>query len=403
MYEVGCSGCGARHALSPEQARQQRVVRCSCGQFVRMDRALVEPRSDPAPAPVTASETTPKPAHRTALPSLSGALASASAGDKPPWYVDLGGSETIEMTIEQLIIARRSGKLGEGALVWRAGMPRWRPVGTLIPATSASLPPPPSPAAGGLRARSPEPAAVSLRSYERPQATLEFALEKPPAAPARTPSSSAPVRRQSDPPPGSPTPLPPAPSLGPINALGPMAPSTGSSVAATPIMATPPSAGERPPRERPPWVTASFALLLCVLASGTGALLVRSVRVDRRAVLSSDGVSQRAANGRAKLPARPPPTLVAAEPLVSTPVVDVNSLSVERKPPRAAPRASALGSSQAIALPTPLGGDDSEALDQPPAASATRPAVSKPHDGDLQPAAHATPYTTETLNEAATR
>ena len=60
LSEVDCSGCGRHHTLSAEQARKQRVVRCACGQFVRMDRALIEQRSEPAPAPrVELSEARP--------------------------------------------------------------------------------------------------------------------------------------------------------------------------------------------------------------------------------------------------------------------------------------------------------------------------------------------------------
>src|SRR5882724_12004629 len=51
LHEVDCSGCGLRHSLSADLARKQRVLRCSCGHFVRMDRSLAEVRSDPAPAP----------------------------------------------------------------------------------------------------------------------------------------------------------------------------------------------------------------------------------------------------------------------------------------------------------------------------------------------------------------
>src|SRR3954468_4278694 len=49
-YEVGCEGCGQRHVTSAERAREHRVARCACGQFVRLDRGLAELRSEPAPA-----------------------------------------------------------------------------------------------------------------------------------------------------------------------------------------------------------------------------------------------------------------------------------------------------------------------------------------------------------------
>src|SRR6201999_684788 len=52
LHEVACGACGKRHVMSAARARAQRVLRCECGQFVRLDRALPEERhSDPVPAP----------------------------------------------------------------------------------------------------------------------------------------------------------------------------------------------------------------------------------------------------------------------------------------------------------------------------------------------------------------
>src|SRR6188768_1836530 len=48
LDEVDCSGCGRRHVTNGEQARKLRVLRCECGHFVRLDRALAERRSQPA-------------------------------------------------------------------------------------------------------------------------------------------------------------------------------------------------------------------------------------------------------------------------------------------------------------------------------------------------------------------
>src|SRR4051812_43578782 len=143
VYEVECIGCGQRHGTSAEQARKQRVVRCSCGQFVRLDRGLIELRSEPAPAPAPRAEESEEEEATHMLSSLSAVAAlghpvrgshpratqasihdeqgsrlvprgaahpSSSPGlkhpslpptDKPLWYVDLGGIKTVEMTIEQ--------------------------------------------------------------------------------------------------------------------------------------------------------------------------------------------------------------------------------------------------------------------------------------------------------------
>src|SRR6188768_8047 len=51
LDEVDCSGCGRRHVTNGEQARKLRVLRCECGHFVRLDRALAERRSASAASP----------------------------------------------------------------------------------------------------------------------------------------------------------------------------------------------------------------------------------------------------------------------------------------------------------------------------------------------------------------
>src|SRR5438445_9071501 len=56
LHEVACGACGRRHVMSAARARAQRVLRCNCGQFVRLDRTLAETRSDPAPAPTPSTQ-----------------------------------------------------------------------------------------------------------------------------------------------------------------------------------------------------------------------------------------------------------------------------------------------------------------------------------------------------------
>src|SRR5450432_1247616 len=153
LHEVACGACGKRHVMSAARARSQRVLRCDCGQFVRLDRTLAESRSDPAPAPAPDTELAdafddeethmfsslediaalrpypnaatartsiyeeddaaatrvassavnlPRPSAPPARPSsparrpTSPAQAAVTASDKPLWYVDLGGTETVE-------------------------------------------------------------------------------------------------------------------------------------------------------------------------------------------------------------------------------------------------------------------------------------------------------------------
>ena len=488
LHEVACESCARRYETSAEQARAQRVVRCPCGQFVRLDRALVERRSDPVPsqpppapsddddddeqesthllsslsevaavraraqaraslASLHGSERPSRPAPpNNPLRSLSPAplkRPSSPPTDKPLWYVDLGGSETVEMTIEQLIVARRSGKLGEGALVWREGMPRWRPVGTLIPAIGVAGRPTPLPSAPSqppvasrtplpsrpaspsrpraLPSRPEVPTPQSLASYERPLATLEFALEKPVSLEpvgALSPSPSKP--RQSTPPPRSLTPVPrpdtwtksvvaalprPAPPPPPVELADPV-PAVERASLLTPLLPPPatlttPSAPvsfstdhpTRPPASRaaeldatarPRWVSAGIALLVCVTASSAGALLVRTLKLHREpSSLAASAVSP-LPSATARVPRKP---TVAPAP-VAPMVVDLESLSVERKPRRAAPRALPL-----IAAPAPAATTATESNASGAAAATPTPAP-KAKNSDLPAAAPANPYTT---------
>ena len=480
MHEVDCSGCGRRHVTNGEQARKLRVLRCDCGHFVRLDRTLAERRSEPTPAPpieiasARSSDSDAEQDDATQMFSSLAAVAATSGGgrrnrspqaslvddervsrpvsrdsslrpgpsassspsspaparqrlpsiapaDKPLWYVDLGGTELVEMTIEQLILARRTGKLGEGALVWREGMPNWRPVGTLIPAASASSHPSPSasshpsPLATPIsaptpsrpsapaptrtpvpdrlpppkRAPPPSPAAEdatpqSLASYERPLATLEFALEKPAAQPLLTPirSSLASIDSSAQPQTRPPAPLPrvsllsspfstPFPRPAQLPRLGALATPMPSSprpspppppvelapaVAAVVPVATIPSpipaapvtrSSDRPnepalvgfqgvdsPSERPRWVSMGIALIVCVTASAAGASLVRSLKQPKKPqALAASAVSAPKLNASVeKQPSPQPLSAPSSAPLV----VSLESLSVEHKqtPPR---------------------------------------------------------------------
>lgn|GEM_PF-1011242 len=510
LHEVDCNGCGRRHVTNGEQARKQRVLRCDCGYFVRLDRPFADRRSEPTPPPVELASlradvleeddsTHLMNSHtaaallggsgRSAQPSLiddervsrpterEGGLLSRPSSpivsrprqpsiaptEKPLWYVDLGGTELVQMTIEQLILARRGGRLGEGALVWREGMPSWRPVGTLIPATSASAHPAPlpspstAPSATQSSSASPAPATRtpfparpagtkrpppsnpppqeatprSLGSYERPMATLEFALEKQertPLVPATRsplpsvdPSGASLLSRPTTPLPRASlssvlsTPFPRPANLPRVGSLGtPSVPSSPRSsrpppppppvlaVMASPASTTPPASpistipptpaspissppaareSDRPHQqallnhqaadtlsERPRWLSACIALVVCVTASAAGASLVRSLKQRPKAqavAASSTATAAPVVNVAAQKPAVDQPQ---AAPSSTPRVVDVESLSVEHK--RSVPRAMRVA-------PRPVPTQAAEASDDA-AATAIDPASSAP-------------------------
>ncbi len=405
---------------------------------------------------LSGTERKSQPPPRAPMPSLSSIPSKYNSeppgGDKPLWYVDLGGIETVEMTIEQLIIARRSGKLGEGALVWREGMPRWRPVGTLIPATSIASrptppPPPPSPAPPSPSQSSPapplppppptpilstisqdsEPPPASLGTYERPLATLEFALEspvsvasrpspRPPppappaplAAPAREQRSSQPMRAATPVPTRSPTPVPtrlptPVPS-GPAtpvpqpatwtstSVVAPLPSPVSSSVAAMSPVTLPPSGPSPFDTARPRWLTATLALLLCVAASGSGAFLVRALRLHRQPLpLAPSTASSALLGSSGQLPTEPK-AAVAPEPDPAPQVVDITSLSVEHSAPRAVAHPVAITPAK---VPTAAQAtDDTNDSDEtePEPAAAPVASAQKPKSSDLPAAARVNPY-----------
>jgi len=514
LHEVDCSGCGRRHVTNGEQARKLRVLRCDCGHFVRLDRTLAERRSEPTPAPpieigvaLRSSDEEEQDDATQMLSSLAAVAATSGGGrgrarppqaslvddervsrpvsrdsslrppaparqrlpsiapaDKPLWYVDLGGTELVEMTIEQLILARRSGKLGEGALVWREGMPSWRPVGTLIPAASASSHPSPSasshpsalatpvsaptpsrPSAPAARTPVPSrppppkrapPASLaaedatpqSLASYERPLATLEFALEKPAVQPLLTPirsslaSIDSSAQSQSRPPAPSPrvsllsspfsTPFPRPAQLPRLGALAtPMPSSPRPSPPPPPVeLATPvalavaiPSpipparSSDRPNEaalgslqgvdsisERPRWVSMGIALIVCVTASAAGASLVRSLKQQKKPqALPASAVSAAAVNASVeKQPSPLPRSVPSSAPLV----VSLESLSVEHKPTQ--PRTV-----RAVPRPVPVAPLDSgDEAAEPAAESAPEPAAQEAPASSASPPARSSPY-----------
>jgi hypothetical protein len=464
LHEDACGGCGRRFETSVETDSTHRVLRCACGQSVRVDTESLELGAEPGPASAVsdpeqrrslepssldAARTSRPVSHRSSHSSLPPPehVPSTPLADKPHWHVDLGGTEPVRMTIEQLIVARRSGKLGEGALVWRKGMPSWRPVGSLIPAVSRSTPTPPAPSRSPLppapsratplpaQNRSttspPEDGPHSLASYERPVPTLEFALEKsdepsgPPLpnqdrSPLRSPRTATPLPSQLRSPLRSPRTATPVPRAPTSTAAG-----LARAAKATPVPALPPLTAPPVPRaspvpgpcppvktelstrrtlentaldwlgDRPRWLSACIALLVCFTASGSGAFLVRSLKQRKQplAVTSRAAIqlkaSARAAGSGAEpaAPAAPPPPLV----------VELESLSIEHSPARPAARPVAK-----VPTPQPVTGPNGEGAEAANDESSlvVPTSTQRPKTSDPPAAARANPYLTGGSDEA---
>lgn len=142
--------------------------------------------------------------------------------------------------------------------------------------------------------------------------------------------------------------------------------------------------------ERPRWVTTSLALLLCVAASGSGAFLVRALKLHRQPLQLAPSTASSALLGSSgHLPAEPK-TALAPEPDPAPQVVDIASLSVEHRAPRAAarPAASTTPTKAPSAVQTSDDANDSDETEPVPAAAPT----TKPKTSDSPAAAPLNPH-----------
>lgn len=254
----------------------------------------------------------------------------------------------------------------------------------LVPATRSLLPSMDS--AGGL-SRPPTPL---------PRASLSSVLSTPFPRPAHLPRiTSLSTPSQASSPRHSPPPPPPVPVTSP-----------------SPLPAAPPPAApvvrgsDRPDQhaflnlqiadtlsERPRWVSACIALVVCVTASAAGASLVRSLKQHPKAQAPAAAAPAAVVNVAAQKPATEQPrSAPSSAPLV----VDVESLSVEHK--RTSPRPVRSTPKAAPAQPAAENNDESATPANDPAPSAAEPAAAEaPTSSDLPAAARSNPYGTGSL------
>jgi hypothetical protein len=157
--------------------------------------------------------------------------------------------------------------------------------------------------------------------------------------------------------------------------------------------------------QRPRWLSVAIAVLLCIAASGSGAFVVRALKIRKQPLLLQP--TQINTSPSATSTALPRATAQAPLPAAtnSTTVVDLDSLSVERRAPRAvariAPPPVAAPAPPAAALLRPDNSSDtSEADDNAEPAPAPQPTAKKVKASDLPAAAHSNPYTTGAADEA---
>jgi hypothetical protein len=131
---------------------------CSCGELVRLDAELsgTNVLDDPIPHIDDLDDYGEDDDEATRLIStVPRKLTLSSLGAKAPaptaqrgvrWFVNLNGSHTVEMTTEDVLLARADGRVGPDVLVWRPGMVGWHPVRNVLKSPGQS-------AEGGDRTR----------------------------------------------------------------------------------------------------------------------------------------------------------------------------------------------------------------------------------------------------------
>jgi hypothetical protein len=114
------------------------------------------------------------------------------------WLVNTSDAVVVPMSMAELVVGLRQGKLSEQSLVWRAGMQEWAPVANVpqlklaarLPITPVQSVPPapnsvaPRPAASKpppkpVRSSTPAPASVAPQAIPSRKATLPFGLPNP--------------------------------------------------------------------------------------------------------------------------------------------------------------------------------------------------------------------------------
>jgi cytoskeletal protein RodZ len=157
--------------------------------------------------------------------------------------------------------------------------------------------------------------------------------------------------------------------------------------------------------QRPRWLSVAIAVLLCIAASGSGAFVVRALKIRRQPL--SLQPTQLSPNPTVTPTATPPVVVQTAPPAPtqSTEVVDVGSLSIERRAPRAvvrvAPPAAAVTPSPAAKFLEADKNAENTGSDEATDPTATpAPSAKKSTADDLPAAAHSNPYPTGGADDA---
>lgn len=180
-----CGNCKAKYQL-PDEKVAGRTVRMKC----RKCEHLIEAKGPPLAAP-------PDEAPASVVPASVGApqstpTSAASGGDDAPagaaadgWYAGIDGTPTGPMSAEELATKVRLGAVKQDSLVWREGLPEWKPLhqfpelAPLVAEPPKPAPVPPAPVSA--------PRVVPVAPVSRPSSA---GIPRPPPARASVPRAN---------------------------------------------------------------------------------------------------------------------------------------------------------------------------------------------------------------------
>jgi predicted Zn finger-like uncharacterized protein len=200
-------------------------------------RPAAAPAARPAAAAPAPRPAAPQPHRTRSSSSLPAVRAYDPAIDDVEWYVGIAGSPVGPIRASAIRERAAGGEVDGESLVWREGLPEWKPLKTFPELLAAIVPaapaPAPTPEPALITPQPPKPAAPAPAPAPAPVAAAPAPVAPAPpapiaAAPAPAPAAAAPVAPAPAPAPApvaaapapAPAPAAPAPSAAPIGILG---------------------------------------------------------------------------------------------------------------------------------------------------------------------------------------
>jgi predicted Zn finger-like uncharacterized protein len=186
------------------------------GERPRSITASGTPRPQPTPAPAALRQTGTHPAVRPVSRTTTGQMAAVKVEPEHEWYVGIAGTPIGPVRVSVIRERAANREVDGDSLVWREGLPEWRPLKTfpellevVHQALRKSAPPPPP--VHAVEAPSPPPAptptplaAVAAMAASAPAAPVALAPKAVVSAPIAPTPAPAVAPLVAEPPPGAP-------------------------------------------------------------------------------------------------------------------------------------------------------------------------------------------------------